>query len=165
MKNKIAVFISCVLLTSVVYAADIYRWVDGNGRVYFSDTVPERYKGVATKVDTSDSELTASQRQDAAERAAREKAIVERAEDERSAPARPSGAIMGEPSSVSKRQFDCERMQREYRESQECFAPYVIRGRNGKRRPGAVREEAFLYCKSVPDPSVQCGSQPQYIGQ
>ncbi|MES2024694.1 MAG: DUF4124 domain-containing protein [Pseudomonadota bacterium] len=162
---KKAVLLSCILLTSLVQAADIYRWVDEKGRVYFSDHVPERYQAGATKVDTNDAEPTASQRQDAAERAAREKAIVERAESERSVPERPSGAVMGGPDRITRDKLECERLLREYRESQECFAPYVIRGRDGRRRRGAVREEAFLYCKSVPDPTQQCGSQPQYIGQ
>lgn len=169
MKNKIAILISCVLLTSVAYAADIYRWVDGNGRVYFSDNVPERYKAVATKVDTNPSELTESQRLDAAERAAREKAIVERASNARVEPARSqaptSAAVMGSRDGLAQQKLECERMQREYRESQECFAPYILRKRDGRRRPGVVRPEAFLYCKPVPDPSQQCGSPPQYNGQ
>lgn len=172
MAHKLLTLIACCCMTTAAYADEIYRWVDENGRTQFSDKVPDRYRNAATQVDTNPSELTESQRQEGAERAAREKAIVERATDARTEPARPQtpvppAAVMGARDSLSQKKLDCERLQREYRESQECFAPFIIRGRDGRprRRGAAVREEAFLYCKPVPDPSQQCGSPPQYNGQ
>lgn len=169
MAHKFLSFIACCCMASAAYADEIYRWVDENGRTQFSDKVPDRYRNAASRVDTNPSELTDSQRQEAAERAAREKAIVERASDARTEPmplqAPPSAAVMGSRDGLSQQKLDCERMQREYRESQECFAPYIVRGRKGKYRSGVVLPEAFLYCKPVPDPSQQCGSQPQYNRQ
>jgi hypothetical protein len=52
MKSVIAV----LLLASVPFAAqaaDIYRWTDETGRVNYGNVVPERFKRVATRVDTS----------------------------------------------------------------------------------------------------------------
>ena len=170
MAHKLLTLIACCCMTTATYADEIYRWVDENGRTQFSDKVPDRYRNAATQVDTNPSELTESQRQEAAERAAREKAIVERATDARTEPARPQtpvppAAVMGSRDGLAKQKLECERLQREYRESQECFAPYILRKGDGRRRPGVVRPEAFLYCKPVPDPSQQCGSPPQYNGQ
>lgn len=152
-------------MASAVHAEDIYRWVDEKGRTQFSDKVPERYRNAASRVDTSPAELTESQRLEAAGRAAREKEVVQRASEARNEPAQPSAAVVGGRDRVTQQKANCERMQREYRESQECFAPYIVRGRHGKYRPGVVLPEAFLHCKPVPDPSQQCGSPPQYTGQ
>lgn len=167
MAHTFLTFLACCCMASAVHADEIYRWVDEKGRTQFSDQVPERYRNSATRVDTNPSELTDAQRKEAAVRAAREKAMVERANEERVMPPQAPAAVMGAGDSLTQRQLDCERMQREYRESQECFAPFIIRGRDGKprRRGAAVREEAFLYCKPVPDPSQQCGAPPQYFGQ
>lgn len=167
MTHKFLTLLACCLMANASHAQEIYRWVDESGRIQFSDQVPERYRNNARRVDTNSSELTETQRQDAAERAAREKEVAERASSARSVRERPAGVVMGTPNSLTQRKNDCERLQREYRESQECFAPFIIRGRDGRpyRRGAAVREEAFRYCKPVPDPSLQCGAPPQYNGQ
>jgi hypothetical protein len=39
------------------YAADIYRWTDETGRVNYGNVVPDRFKRVATKIDTSGSRV------------------------------------------------------------------------------------------------------------
>lgn len=162
MRRKIWIFISSILLISSAYATDIYRWVDENGRISISDKVPDRYKNVASKVDTGAAELTESQHQEALARAAREKQRAEEAARETPVNQQPSAGQLTPP--VDTRETECEKLMRAYRESQECFAPFVIRGSDGgRRRGGAVREEAFLYCTSVPDPSQQCGSPPQYL--
>ena len=41
-----------------VYAAeDIYRWTDETGRVNYGNVVPDRFKRLATKIDTSGSRV------------------------------------------------------------------------------------------------------------
>lgn len=161
MTNRILILISCALLTSFASATDIYRWVDENGRTSLSDQVPERYRNVATKVDTSASELSESQRQEALARAAREKQKVEEAA-QAAPPASPMPKAGQLTPSSGMRETECEALMRAYRESQECFAPFMLAGSDGSPHSGGVREEAFLYCTSVPDPSQQCGSPPQY---
>ncbi|MFJ7567158.1 DUF4124 domain-containing protein [Herminiimonas sp. NPDC097707] len=163
MTIRIAFLFICTLLLSNTHAADIYQWVDENGRTQVSDVVPARYKNVATKVDTSASELTESQRQEARTRAEREKQKAKEAAQAMQ-PASPVPSAGQLTPSSGMRETECEALMRAYRESQECFAPFVFRGPDGRpRRGGRVREEAFLYCTSVPDPSQQCGSPPQYL--
>src|SRR5262245_969082 len=50
------------LVAPLAHSADIYRWVDEQGRTHISDTVPERYRGVATRLDAKPIEPTAQQR-------------------------------------------------------------------------------------------------------
>lgn len=42
------------------YAADIYRWTDETGRVNYGNVVPDRYKRIATKIDTSGARVAAT---------------------------------------------------------------------------------------------------------
>lgn len=154
MTPKIAFLLSCSMLFSTAHATTIYQWVDENGRTQLSDTVPPRYKDVATKVDTSASRVSEKQRQEALERVAREKEQIEAAKRARDAaakasdqPAKPNSAAPV----VDNKSSDCEQLMRAYRESQECFAPFM-------RVEGGTREEAYKYCTPVADPSSKCGA-------
>ena len=154
MATKMAFLFVCSMLFSTAHAATIYQWVDENGRTQLSDIVPSRYKDVATKVDTSASRVSEKQRQKALERVAREKQQVEAVNRVRVEDAAKTGdtsaASQSPPPLVDSKNADCEQLMRAYRESQECFAPYM-------RVEGGIREEAYKYCTSVPDPSIRCG--------
>lgn len=158
MNIRMAFLLAGSMLFSTAYAATIYQWVDENGRTQLSDTVPPRYKDVATKVDTSASRVSEKQRQEALERVAREKEQVEAAERTRAESAAKTADQSAEPKNappvIESKGIDCEQLMRAYRESQECFAPFM-------RVDGGVREEANQYCTSVPDPSSKCGVPPE----
>ena len=49
-----------VLWLPPLYGADIYRWVDQDGRVHLSDTVPEQFKKSATRIDAKAAAAPAS---------------------------------------------------------------------------------------------------------
>jgi len=137
------------LLLSSAHAADIYRWVDEQGRTQFSDTVPDQHKKSATKTDARQFEVSGEQRREAEERAERERAKVKALEDER-ARAASQAAPVTTPKPVASAASDCAELHRSYRESLDCFAPYVMAN-------GATRAEAFTKCTVVKDPSSQCG--------
>lgn len=59
----------CTVCSVGTAAADMYRWLDENGRVSISDNVPERYRDAATKIDTNALDISDSQRREALERA------------------------------------------------------------------------------------------------
>lgn len=156
MTSKMAFLFACSMLFSTAYATTIYQWVDENGRTQISDTVPARYKDVATKMDTSASRVSEKQRQEALERVAKEKELVEsanraRAEAAAEKAANQSAESKGAPPVVDNKHADCEQLMRAYRESQECFAPFM-------RVEGGTREEAYKYCTPVADPSSKCGA-------
>ncbi len=155
MTTRMAFLFVCSMLFSTAYATTIYQWVDENGRTQISDTVPARYKDVATQVDTSASRVSEQQRQEALERVARQKEQVEaanraRAEAAAASAADKSAQSKNTPPVIDSKSADCEQLMRAYRESQECFAPF-------RRVQGGTREEAYKYCTPVADPSSQCG--------
>ena len=158
MTSKIAFLFVCSILFSTAHAATVYQWIDENGRTHVSDTVPPRYQGAATQIDTSASRVSEKQRQEALERVAREKDQVDAAERARAEAAAKAADQSAEPKSappvVGSKSADCEQLMRAYRQSQECFAPYM-------RVDGGIREEAYQYCTSIPDPSSKCGAQPE----
>jgi len=158
MKVRLAL-VAFSLMCSTLYAADIYRWVDENGRTQFSDTVPEKYRKSAVKMDSRQHELSAEQRQEAEARAAQEKAQAAevaqrkaRADAEAAAkPAAPAIApARSKPRPVIDENTDCATLYRLYRESIDCFAPYIS-------ATGTTKAEAFEKCTPVPDPSRKCG--------
>jgi Domain of unknown function (DUF4124) len=155
MVNKISLLISCALLSSVAYAAELYRWVDENGRTHIEDTVPARYKNAATKIDTHQFELSESQRREAIARTAKEKQDLDariRLDAEKAEIPAAKGA-QAKPAPAPGSDAECEQLKTAYRESQECFAPY-------RQANGSVKAEAFQNCQTVADPSSQCGLRP-----
>ena len=139
------------------HAADIYVWTDENGKTHLADSVPDRYRKSAVRIDSRQFEPTPEQqREAAAARAALAKKAnaVSAPSPARTAPPgaaapRPPAAI-GPPSAS-----ECDALQREYRESLECFAPYV--NANGSLKPGA-----YQACRSIVNPTQKCGSAKSY---
>lgn len=154
MTTKMAFLLVGSMLFSTAHASTIYQWVDENGRTQISDTVPPRYKDVANQVDTSASRVSEKQRQEALERVAREKAQVEAANRARTEAEAANAADKSAETKTTRpvvgKDADCEQLMRAYRESQECFAPFM-------RVDAGTREEAYKYCTPVADPSVKCG--------
>jgi Domain of unknown function (DUF4124) len=142
---------SC-LLASVAVAATVYRWVDDQGKVHYSDVVPERYRSKAKPVNAPAAEPTPEQQREAVERAQSEKARASAPSSSRSSlplSARPAPATSApsrkRPVQVPNEQTDCETWQRLYMESIECFDPYRTVG-------GGIKPEAFEACNVVPEP-------------
>jgi hypothetical protein len=148
-------------LSAVASAGDLYRWVDENGRTHVSDVVPAPYRDIAKRVDTRASEISDSQRQEALARATREKQLADErdraAQSEQPPPPAPATGRAADLTPPDNSAAECEQLIREYRESQECFAPFMFSRRDGRHRRSGVREEAYLYCKRVQSPYAKCG--------
>lgn len=138
------------------YAGDIYRWVDDQGRTHLSDIVPEKYKKSAKRIDSRQFEVSDEQRQEAEARAAQERSRADQMTEGRSTGRTESTGttvVRGTGRAGTNAGNDCAAQFRMYRESLECFAPYVT-------VTGAVKAEAFVFCTPVPDPSHRCGPPP-----
>lgn len=149
--NTIVVGVT-LLMSSVAYASTVYRWVDEQGRVHYSDVVPERYRSKAKPVNASVAEPSAEQQREALERNQRERArallpSVDRSTLDASTPAASaaSAPLSKRPVRLPDDRTDCETWQRLYEESAECFGPYRTVG-------GGVKPEAFDVCNVVPEP-------------
>ena len=145
-----------ILSCSPAAAVDIYRWVDENGKVHVSDVVPERYKKTAKRIDSTQFEASEADR-----RAAEDRAAADRARESASAAKGVAAAATAPPPSQQAAkpklasESECEAAHRQYKESMDCFAPFI--NDNGK-----TRAEAFAKCTSVPDPSQRCGPPKPY---
>ena len=144
----------CLLASVSVNAAGatVYRWVDDQGKIHYSEIVPQPYQGVAKPVDAPANDPTAEQRREALGRAQKEKAKAAAIETDRqrlpasaptaSAASQPAGK---RPAETPTDQTDCETWQRLYLESIECFGSYrTVRG--------ATKPEAFDVCNVVAEP-------------
>jgi Domain of unknown function (DUF4124) len=148
---------SALLFALSAEAVVIYRWVDENGRTHVSDVVPEKYRKSAIRIDSSQSEVSPGQRQQAERAAARDKGLAEEAAK------RPQSTQAIQPSTsasqptAAKRpaqgvtdSTDCETWLGLYRQSMECFAPF-------RTTKGATKAEAFEKCNPIPSPELKCG--------
>ncbi len=140
--------------------ATTYRWVDDQGRVHYSDAVPNKYKERARLVDLQPSEPSEEDRRRALEQLerAREKA---RAADRSAKPASAASAPKPERSPVTNKKrpdrvptddTDCQTWQRLYEESMECFGPY-------RTATGGIKPEAFKRCTEFPELPSRCRPQ------
>ena len=156
MKPRSSLVACCVLWVATAHSADIYQWVDEQGRTQVSDTVPDEYKSTARKFDSQSFELSPQQRSEAEAAAAKEKESAAKAQAERQAAGNrestdAEASAQDAPSAESPTpESDCATLQRLFAESQECFAPYRVDN-------GAVRPEAFQNCTELPDPTPKCG--------
>ena len=135
-------------------AGTIYEWVDDSGRMQASDTVPEKYKGVARRVDPSSSRLSAGEQEEAERQAVTLKAKAASAaplSQPASVAARPDAgrpaSLSGSPPATDTP--ECTAWRRQVAASRECFVAFSNRhGSSGLRS-----------CSNEPDPQSPCGPQ------
>jgi hypothetical protein len=158
--HPIAAFIAlCLLASAAATAATVYRWVDDQGKVHYSEVVPQRYQKTARPIDASAGQPNAEQQREAIERAQKEKARAasatisqDRSPTSAASAARASQPAAKRPTHIPDEQTDCETWQRLYLESADCFGPYrTVRG--------ATKPEAFDVCNVVPEPPPRCRPQ------
>lgn len=63
MISKVTGLLMLGALALPAQATDIYRWTDDTGRVNYGNSVPERYKHVARKIDTTASQVSVTDAQ------------------------------------------------------------------------------------------------------
>ena len=153
---RLVVMLGCLAVQGQIQASDIYRWVDDEGRTHLSDSVPDRYKDSATRVDSRRYELTPEQQRQAQDRAARERTRSATIEPAVPAPSGAPAPVAAPPPPVRRpvervtANTDCVTWWRLYRESQECFGPFHTVG-------GGIKPEAFDHCNEIPSPELKCG--------
>jgi hypothetical protein len=146
MAHRIALLFLLCSASLMALGGEVFKWVDENGKVHYGESVPERYKRNAKKVDLTDVEGSSAQQEEAKARAARDKARAEslqRARERQADAPQPATAL---PAEVPMAGDECEEQMRKYLESQDCFAPYV--NANG----GGIKPEAFQHCTEIKQP-------------
>ena len=74
MKSQLALIVFAALACQAAQA-EVYKWVDENGRTHFSDTAPPQQK--AKVVELKNVDVSDARRREAEQRAAREKGLVQ----------------------------------------------------------------------------------------
>ena len=146
-------FAALLCLPLAGHCADMYRWVDERGRTHIADTVPEKYRDAAKKLDSRSFEPTPQQRSEAAARAAKDRSKLsqpapgrEQAPASAVSPAKPAPTGSATPTGGT----ECDRLWSEFRESEQCMAAFMMGGRG-------IKAEAFEKCKEVRSPAQKCG--------
>jgi len=150
------------VLAGAVQGAEIYRWVDEQGRTQISDRPPPGSAGSASKQATPTPTVSPDQRRAAEERAASDRARVDKLQRERLAAgtraARPAAAASGPdeagegPLPPRASTEDCRLWRQEFSRSAACYAPY-------RTARGGIKPEAFEACgEEVLDPALECGA-------
>ena len=131
-------------------AGTIYEWVDDSGRMHASDTVPEKYKGVAKRVDPSRSQIPAAQQAEAQRQAA---ALKANAASAAPAPvgsvAQTDGTRRAARGASAPSASECVAWRQRFKESQDCFI--------GFSNPDGSRGYHSCANEVVPDPEPVCG--------
>lgn len=142
--SRLAVLL-ILLLAAPAASAEVYQWVDQQGRVHYGDR-PAPGVPATPREELSVPEPAQADRDAAAERAARDRARLQSLPP--SPPPEPTGTEGDRsPPQAEAEDDSCAAQHRRYRASQACFAPYVT-------VTGAVKPEAFQYCENLPQP--QC---------
>jgi hypothetical protein len=141
-------------------AGDVYRWTDDEGRTQVSDTVPEKYRARAKRIDIDKSKPTERERTESLDRTRRDKERAGAMEKSRQGGKEAAQPAASGPSRAKQagnpNETPCEKAYREYQESQACYAPFHT------ATSGGVKEEAFKQCGApVADPSPRCGPPRQ----
>jgi hypothetical protein len=152
------------LATTAAHAADIYRWVDDEGRTHMSDTVPDRYRARAQRYDADAFKANDADQKASRERTDRIKREGDAMERARAAPAASAPVVIGvdgaaqgaagsgASSSESASPAQCQASWDAFSASQACFQRF----RNAN---ATVRAEAFQTC-GAPVAQPTCG--PNY---
>jgi Domain of unknown function (DUF4124) len=144
-----ALLVILLSLYAPISVAQMYRWVDSNGKVHYGDVVPDPYKASARLVDGG-SEPTPEQAREAAARAERDR--LEAAERERARRATSKPPAPRQPvQAATSAQPSCEAEWKKFAEVGECYAPFLFQG--------GIRPGAFEKCgPAATQPT--CGPQP-----
>lgn len=124
-----------LLLLAVLPAhAEIFKWVDENGRTHFGEVVPDKYRKAATSMSPQPLNTIQGSALRGPGRANGDEGHTPTDAGERPAVPAPQSAA-----------DQCRARQERYRKSQECFARY----RNAN---GSLRAEATQNCEDIPQP-------------
>lgn len=149
MKIRPLLVLALVLALAGVAHAELFKWVDENGKTHYGDRVPERYQKQqkALKVEKSPSQ---ADRDAAVQRNRKERNAADALKAQREAKAE----ALGKPpkpaaAATPPNETACQKEWRVFLESKTCFQPF-------RTATGGIRAEAYEHCKEVAEPKSIC---------
>jgi hypothetical protein len=138
--------IACVLTGPA--RAELFKWVDENGKTHYGDQVPERYqqKQQSLKVDKAPSR---DERNAALLRIQKEKNAANAMKAQRDAKAESAGRPAKGGAAAPSNETPCQKEWRLFLDSKTCFQPF-------RTATGGIRAEAYQHCKEMSEPRSIC---------
>jgi FtsZ-interacting cell division protein YlmF len=138
--------LACVL-TGPAHA-ELFKWVDENGKTHYGDQVPERYqqKQQSLKVDKAPSQ---DERNAALLRIQKEKNAANAMKAQRDARSELAGRPAKSAPAGPANETACQKEWRVFLDSKTCFQPF-------RTANGGIRAEAYQHCKEMPEPRSIC---------
>lgn len=142
MRIKSVVLLSIMLASATAYG-EVYKWTDEKGQVHYDNALSKSRKESAEKIKVKNVSVMQSEHPEGGMRY-----VPSPREQNNQGTATPDAAAADSGAPAGNKGSKCEEEWRKYRESQACFAPYVIGGGRG------VRAEAYEHCTSVSQPAL-----------
>ena len=152
MKSKYVLIAS--LLFSSVIQAEVYTWIDENGKKHFGDIIPPQYAGQVDDVEVEIHTPTEEQIKNAKDRAAKGlDKINSRTSTKHSRAAKPKKRTQ----TKKKKPSDFESKMSEYRDSLACFEkcrrPIYVYDKYNRKNFRGYDNSACGHCKNVVRPT------------
>lgn len=149
LRRAVAVF-AVLFISAAAYGGEIYKWKDKDGHTHFSDPASTSKAQIknSEKVKLIGSTVTDAQRNQAEAIAAKMKTHEDRSPvNSSAAPGDVSQADQDTPPAADPKS-QCREEWRKYKESQDCFAPYVT--------VNGIKGEAYQHCTELKQPTKFC---------
>ena len=148
MKTRSLLSLAIALALAGVAHAELFKWVDENGKTHYGDRVPDRYQKQqkALKVEKSPSQ---ADRDAALQRNRKEKTAADALKAQRDAKAEAAGKPSKPAAAAPPNETACQKEWRVFLEAKTCFQPF-------RTATGGIRAEAYEHCKEVAEPKSIC---------
>ena len=154
------VIVAIVAGVGLASAAEIYRWVDDQGKTHISDRPPPTPPKNMTRQDSREYEISPDWQRDAAQRAAKDRERARALEESRvraqqAEAAKVAASAAAQPAPARAASTGCQAQWEAFHRSADCFGPF-------RTANGSTKAEGYAACGApVPDPSYECGPGPR----
>lgn len=146
-------WVVCLALSGAA-SAQVYKWVDENGKVHYGDAPPDRNDSKKKSVKINTPPPSPADRDAAVKRAEQERRTLNHMTESRkradeTARKQSAATTSTGTSPPPGSETPCQKEWREFREKSACFAPY-------RTATGGIKPEAYERCKEVTAPTSVC---------
>jgi hypothetical protein len=143
-------FLFLLMVLAFPVQAEIYKWVDENGKTHFGDRVPEKYQQKAGNVEVKIHQPT---EEDIAEAEDRNSELINSRMLMESSNRSTSTSRSAPRKKTRQYASDYDRQMAEYRESKSCYAACQVRTPKSPRVGGTYLDNSACgHCKNVTKP-------------
>lgn len=147
-KTRPLLSLAVALAFSGAAHAELFKWVDENGKTHYGDRVPERYQKQRKALQVQKAPSQAD-RDAAVQRLQKERNAADALTAQRNAKAEAAGKPAKPAAAAPANETPCQKEWRVFLEAKTCFQPF-------RTATGGIRAEAYEHCKEVAEPKSVC---------